>query len=102
VLTSPAATAVSRVENLEFLADVIPPTVPYKMVRERKNKAAKEKEAESGQLTLNGQRILPIGASSGDLNGKGKPGAMMNKETEGGAEEDSGGSNGGEKDLEMS
>lgn len=54
-------------ENLEFLADVIPPTVPYKQVRERKNKAAKD--AEAGQLMLNGQRILPIGASNGKKKG---------------------------------
>jgi hypothetical protein len=58
------ATAVARVENLEFLADVIPPTVPYKQVRERKNNKT-AKDTETGQLTLNGQRILPIGSSNG-------------------------------------
>ncbi|CUS14329.1 unnamed protein product [Tuber aestivum] len=61
------AAAVARVENLEFLADVIPPTVPYKQVRERKNKTVKD--AEAGQLTLNGQRILPIGSSNGRKKG---------------------------------
>ncbi|KAG0134255.1 histone-fold-containing protein [Tuber indicum] len=62
------ATAVARVENLEFLADVIPPTVPYKQVRERKNNKT-AKDTETGQLTLNGQRILPIGSSNGRKKG---------------------------------
>ena len=69
-LTGGIATAVSRVENLEFLADVIPPTVPYKQVRERKNNKT-AKDAEAGQLTLNGQRILPIGSSNGRKKGSG-------------------------------
>ncbi|EHA27850.1 transcriptional regulator family: Histone-like TF [Aspergillus niger] len=47
------ATAVSRIDNLEFLSDVIPKTTTYKQFKEKR---AKEKEPgpEKGQRTLNG------------------------------------------------
>lgn len=44
--------------------------MPYKQVRERKNNKT-VKDAEAGQLTLNGQRILPIGSSNGRKKGSG-------------------------------
>lgn len=64
------ANAVARIDNLEFLSDVIPPTVPYKQVQEKKKKAAKD--AEKGQLLLpGGQKILPIGGTNGSRKGAG-------------------------------
>ncbi|GIK00029.1 hypothetical protein Aspvir_004042 [Aspergillus viridinutans] len=49
------ATAVSRIDNLEFLADVIPKTTTYKQFKEKKAKeASKEAAFEKGQRTLNG------------------------------------------------
>ncbi|EAW12926.1 histone-fold domain-containing protein [Aspergillus clavatus NRRL 1] len=49
------ATAVSRIDNLEFLADVIPKTTTYKQFKEKKAKeASKDAPFEKGQRTLNG------------------------------------------------
>lgn len=48
LLTFPPASAVARVDNLEFLADVVPKTVTYK---EHKAKKQRE-EKEAGQTTL--------------------------------------------------
>ncbi|KAB8200003.1 CBF/NF-Y family transcription factor [Aspergillus parasiticus] len=49
------ATAVSRIDNLEFLSDVIPKTTTYKQFKEKKAKEAiREAEIEKGQRTLNG------------------------------------------------
>lgn len=50
------AIAVSRIDNLEFLADVIPKTTTYKQFKENKAKeVAKSNPAkEKGQRTLNG------------------------------------------------
>lgn len=51
------ANAVARIDNLEFLADVVPRTMTYKAFKEKK--AAKESmsKSETSQLT-NGQRTL--------------------------------------------
>lgn len=49
------ASAVARTNNLEFLSDTIPQTVPYKQVREKK--AAKTAEKEKGQT------VLPVGGA---------------------------------------
>ncbi|PYH49621.1 histone-fold domain-containing protein [Aspergillus saccharolyticus JOP 1030-1] len=49
------ATAVSRIDNLEFLSDVIPKTTTYKQFKEKRAKeVAKEAGYEKGQRTLNG------------------------------------------------
>ncbi|KAL4909485.1 hypothetical protein BDW74DRAFT_82446 [Aspergillus multicolor] len=49
------ATAVSRIDNLEFLADVIPKTTTYKQFKEKRAKESdKDLEIEKGQRTLNG------------------------------------------------
>ncbi|KAI9042766.1 histone-fold domain-containing protein [Aspergillus affinis] len=49
------ATAVSRIDNLEFLADVIPKTTTYKQFKEKRaEEATKEAEYEKGQRTING------------------------------------------------
>lgn len=55
------ATAVSRIDNLEFLADVIPKTTTYKQFKEKKAKETQGKggDIEKGQRTLNG--TLPPG-----------------------------------------
>lgn len=54
------ATAVSHIDNLEFLADVIPKTTTYKQFKEKKAKdAAKQIEMEKGQQTLNGTGSAP-------------------------------------------
>ncbi|KAJ5160239.1 DNA polymerase epsilon subunit C [Penicillium canariense] len=59
------ASAVSHIDNLEFLADVIPKTTTYKQFKEKKAKeAAKQTEMEKGQRTLNG-----AGAASSNTNG---------------------------------
>ncbi|KAH0605485.1 uncharacterized protein H6S33_004707 [Morchella sextelata] len=50
------ASAVARTNNLEFLSDTIPQTVPYKQVREKK--AAKTAEKEKGQT------VLPVGGAA--------------------------------------
>lgn len=53
---------------------MIPPTVPFKQIREKKNKAAKDAEVGQPQLMMAGlQKILPIGAPNGSKkNGKAK------------------------------
>lgn len=50
------ATAVSRIDNLEFLADVIPKTTTYKQFKESQAKEAVKNNStrEKGQRTLNG------------------------------------------------
>ncbi|PYH77352.1 histone-like transcription factor [Aspergillus uvarum CBS 121591] len=49
------ATAVSRIDNLEFLSDVIPKTTTYKQFKEKRAKeASREAGYEKGQRTLNG------------------------------------------------
>ncbi|KAL4883255.1 histone-like transcription factor [Aspergillus karnatakaensis] len=49
------ATAVSRIDNLEFLTDVIPKTTTYKQFKEKRAKeTAKDPGVEKGQRTLNG------------------------------------------------
>ncbi|KAJ5140210.1 hypothetical protein N7448_003618 [Penicillium atrosanguineum] len=59
------ATAVSHIDNLEFLADVIPKTTTYKQFKEKKAKdAAKSAEMEKGQRTLNGSDA-PAGNTNG-------------------------------------
>lgn len=62
------ATAVSRIDNLEFLADVIPKTTTYKQFKEKKGKdtTVKGPEMEKGQRTLNGNA-----ASASKVNGEG-------------------------------
>ncbi|KAF7595657.1 hypothetical protein BBP40_005101 [Aspergillus hancockii] len=59
------ATAVSRIDNLEFLSDVIPKTTTYKQFKEKRAKETKaEVEVEKGQRTLNGTAPHANGASA--------------------------------------
>ncbi|KAJ5713035.1 uncharacterized protein N7483_010216 [Penicillium malachiteum] len=59
------ATAVSHIDNLEFLADVIPKTTTYKQFKEKKAKEmGAPGELEKGQRRLNG-----TAAPAGDQNG---------------------------------
>jgi hypothetical protein len=67
------ANAVARIDNLEFLTDVVPPTTTTKQPREtRAAKSQKRLAGEAGQLTLTGQRVVPVivqssqAATSGD------------------------------------
>ncbi|KAK8191698.1 uncharacterized protein BKA78DRAFT_295780 [Phyllosticta capitalensis] len=63
----PPEQAVARLDNLEFLTDVVPKTIPYKEAKaERERKKAAQvaaaeanAEANGGPSTTNGQRTLP-------------------------------------------
>lgn len=53
------ANAVARVDNLEFLADVVPRTITYKAYKEKKAKedaTGNEKDLSNGQRTLHQMR----------------------------------------------
>ena len=63
---STVATAVSRIDNLEFLADVIPKTTTYKQFKEKRAKeSGKDLEIEKGQRTLNGS-LPPVAETEKD------------------------------------
>jgi DNA-directed RNA polymerase I subunit RPA43 len=78
------ATAVSRIDNLEFLADVIPKTTTYKQFKEKRAKeAAREAAMEKGQTALNGNNAAengtsrsPIGPSLLDVAANGNEGTL--------------------------
>jgi len=54
---------VSHIDNLEFLADVIPKTTTYKQFKEKKAKdVTKQNDMEKGQRTLNGNGPASNGA----------------------------------------
>ncbi|KAL8996844.1 MAG: hypothetical protein Q9169_003746 [Polycauliona sp. 2 TL-2023] len=54
------ANAVARIDNLEFLSDVIPKTTTFREYKEKKSKATKATASLStGQTTLDGSRSLP-------------------------------------------
>lgn len=65
ILTIPAipnnktASAVSRLDNLEFLVDIVPRTVPYKQV--------KEKKAPQGVTLPNGEGGMETGQTTLDV-----------------------------------
>jgi len=66
--------AVAHLDNLEFLVDVVPRTVPFKQVREKKapsnSKAADgESSAVPGQTTLDGRTLLVNGANGAQHGG---------------------------------
>lgn len=72
-LTSGAATAVSRIDNLEFLADVIPKTTTYRQFKEKRARevAQDAPEIEKGQsgtpdaaVGQNGVARLPRGQTT--------------------------------------
>ncbi|PGH05583.1 hypothetical protein AJ79_06750 [Helicocarpus griseus UAMH5409] len=74
------ATAVSRIDNLEFLSDVIPKTTTYKQFKEKRAKeTANGAGVSKSQRTLNGARARENGMTSRerredsmlDLNGQG-------------------------------
>ncbi|KKZ60112.1 hypothetical protein EMCG_05137 [[Emmonsia] crescens] len=74
------ATAVARIDNLEFLADVIPKTTTYKQFKEtRAKETANGASVSKSQRTLNGARVRANGATTRerredsmlDLNGQG-------------------------------
>ncbi len=51
------ANAVARIDNLDFLSDVVPRTIQYKQYKEKKSReAADDEPAEYGQTTLDGKK----------------------------------------------
>jgi hypothetical protein len=58
------ATAVSRIDNLEFLSDTVPKTKTYRQYREEKAREAEEKAASAGPINgmggENGASILTM------------------------------------------
>ena len=71
ILRTFIASAVARFDNLEFLTDVIPRTIPYKKYREKKTReAAQAADIELGQTTLDGRRLGDT-EPSGDINSDG-------------------------------
>ena len=67
LLTS-IASAVSRLDNLEFLSDIVPRTVPYKAIKEKKPTAGSSTNGESsnieaGQTTLDGKKPIINGTN---------------------------------------
>jgi hypothetical protein len=62
LLMSSIATAVARIDNLDFLSDVIPKTTTYRQFKEKKAKEAKQaSEVEAGQMTLDGKKPMRNG-----------------------------------------
>jgi len=56
------ATAVARIDNLDFLSDVIPKTTTYKQFKEKKAREARNGSAvEVGQMTLDGKKPVRNG-----------------------------------------
>ena len=55
------ANAVARIDNLEFLADVVPKTVTYREFKQQKaaRAARKQEMLQSGQTTLDASRPAP-------------------------------------------
>ena len=54
------ANAVSRIDNLEFLCDVVPKTITFREYKHQKAaRIARKKELQQGQTTLNSSRSLP-------------------------------------------
>ncbi|KAL8855292.1 MAG: hypothetical protein Q9198_010862 [Flavoplaca austrocitrina] len=59
-LMIPIANAVARIDNLEFLTDVIPKTTTFREYKEKKSKSTKVNASLStGQTTLDSSRPLP-------------------------------------------
>src|SRR6187402_3473605 len=64
----PTANAVSHLDNLEFLVDVVPKTIPFKEVKEKKSAAGAgktngESSIEAGQSTLDGKKPMLNGTN---------------------------------------
>ena len=54
------ANAVARIDNLEFLSDVVPKTVTFGDYKRRKaEKLARKQELQNGQTTLDASRLIP-------------------------------------------
>lgn len=64
-LTTSVATAVARIDNLDFLSDVIPKTTTYKQFKEKKAREARNgPSVEAGQLTLDGRKAARNGTGA--------------------------------------
>jgi len=89
--------AVARLDNLEFLVDVVPRTVPYKQVKEKKAPAGPslpngDGGMESGQMTLDGKDAVVNGTNGighegiedeGEDGGAADPNAQLEMEIRG-------------------
>jgi len=65
------ASAVARLDNLEFLSDIVPRTVTYKQVKERKarGEVSANGEVEAGQTTLDGRKATTNGTNGLRMDG---------------------------------
>ncbi|KAK4938813.1 hypothetical protein LTR10_020820 [Elasticomyces elasticus] len=80
------ATAISRIDNLEFLSDTVPKTKTYRQFREEKAQEAAAKASSSSAVTTNGM--------NGD-SGTASIEAMMKNQQQNGVNGVNGSSNGG-------
>lgn len=104
----------AHIDNLEFLVDVVPRTVPFKQVREKKAPAAPkagngESSAAAGQATLDGMSAFVNGANGAaghdaEEEEVADPNAQLEMEMRGRPASSSGSQNGwsGSRDVEMS
>lgn len=107
----------ARLDNLEFLVDIVPRTVPYKQVKEKKAPAGPlatngEGSVETGQTTLDGKGTVLNGTNgfghdgtseSIDGSGSGDPNSQLQMEVRGGGGSGPAGVNGVQtsQDVEM-
>jgi len=109
--------AVARLDNLEFLVDIVPRTIPYKQVKEKKvpqgpNLTNGESSMETGQTTLDVRGTVLNGANGfghdgvgDDGEGAADPNAQLEMEIRGARSSSGSGDVNGEKisqDVEMS
>ncbi|KZF19379.1 histone-fold-containing protein [Xylona heveae TC161] len=55
------ANAVARIDNLEFLSDVVPKTIPYKQLKEKKFDPSNGNISESSQAALDRSQVGRLG-----------------------------------------
>jgi len=104
-LTIPAASAVARLDSLEFLVDVVPRTVPYKAIKDRKipkdssvagppsisaptNGESSSTILEGGQTTLDHRRPQQLQVNGPAPNGHQAPEERDGDETEDAGDDD--------------
>lgn len=80
------ANAVARIDNLEFLSDVVPKTMPYKKYKEQK--AAKAATSSSTSTLANGQTTLAGPSNTSVTNGNGEHSSERNSHTKPEADDD--------------
>ena len=112
ILTPTTANSVARQDSLEFLVDVVPRTIPYKAIKDRKAPASKDPAAAgpaASSLPTNGESssaILEAGQTTLDhrrpqqplVNGSRSNGHPASEEKDGDETEDAGDNEGDEAD----